>query len=267
MAPCLAKYTRPLFAGFALWLLSCGSDDNSNRGGSTAGAGKENTNDSTESPTGSTGSKTSWSFTADIAPIIKASCAGTMCHGIGSPYQVLTQEEDKLLSQGSEVWRRLVTTSSAEVMPKPGYGLILSTTAQKKILDYLAQKGVAEPGQQGAKTTSSSPSTTTSPAYVPPSNSVTKLCANVTSDQKAAALTTAFTTVDAIANASCGGTGCHTGALPRGFVGREDQLLSLSYAPGILTNLKTGGMPIGGKTISEQDKALMMAYICARRDL
>lgn len=274
------------YAAGCLWLVfACGSPEaessRSKSSPSTAAKGVQDAKASsgngstpaagTESNSQTSATNVALNFTADINPVIKASCGGAICHGIGSPYGEYENHETLFNEDGAQVTARLNSTNPALVMPKPGFGTKpLGSRDREMLAAYLTALGpnpakVDVPTSGKTPTSTQSASNNTNPVP-PPSAKVQKLCADVTPEQKASGAATIFSVVRLIGQKNCGGAGCHSGGLPRGFVDIETQWVSPSYGPGIITNMKSGAMPIGGRALSKADKDLMVFYICARAD-
>ena len=104
------------------------------------------------------------------------------------------------------------------------------------------------------------------PVTPPPSFVTTKLCAKVTTADKAAGLALTFAAYTAATTANCGGGGCHVGALPHGFVGDLATSQDAAYSTGILVDLSNGTMP-KGRTITPADQAIITNSLCARLNI
>ena len=255
----------------------CGSSEDAKPGSSTktaAPAGSSPAGSSPEARPADPASSTSSSaqatpaavtgFAADINPLLKASCAGALCHGAGSPFGAFVGDEAIFLSKGASVLDR-ITTTGPSIMPPVGTSKSLSESDRQLIVTYLGQQGIsaaaAAPADPAADPASPSPQTP------PPTSAQTKLCAEVSATDKAAGLALTFAEVNAVATPSCGGGGCHSGAAPHGFTDHAETWDSQTSAAGILVDIKTGAMPIGGRTLSTQGRGLIFSYICARHDI
>jgi hypothetical protein len=206
-------------------------------------------------------------YQSAVQPILKSSCGTSSCHGPGSVYSVYDADESVFLNEGKTVLARLAATDDT-VMPKPGFGMTLTEAKAQTLKAYLAQHQVTAATDQvdGAEDGGAGDAGYDEDVTRPPSADVVKVCSKVSAEQKVSGLMLSYADVRPIGEAACGGGGCHSGALPRGFVAVESQWTHDTYGMGIVTNILNGGMPIGGRTISEADKSKMVSYICARKD-
>lgn len=263
---------KRILAIIALALLAqaCGGkSENASKRSETEKAGdtgkpKDKVERETDAST-STSTEAPLDFAADVSPVLEKSCGGAICHGAGSEFGVYVGQKDAFLKAGPETLARLATDDPTLVMPRAGFGMELSSTGRKTITTFLAQQGIKSGSADGDDTDSTpGTSTGTNTFTKPPSGEVQSLCDGVTASDKTEGLALSFTDIKAVGEASCGGGGCHDGSLPRGFVPVESQWIDKDYGRGILTNLATGAMPIGGKTLSAEGKRQIKLYICSR---
>ncbi len=86
---------------------------------------------------------TTYTFTADIQPILKNSCGmgdGT-CHdqSKGDSGTDYVNSKDMFVSVAEDIKMRLATSDETLKMPKPGYDKTISASDITKITDYLGQ--------------------------------------------------------------------------------------------------------------------------------
>ncbi|MFK7872351.1 MAG: hypothetical protein AB8C84_04165 [Oligoflexales bacterium] len=88
-----------------------------------------------------TSTATSYTFAADINPILTKSCGGSSCHAAGGSQTQYIDSLSNVLAASSTIKTRITTTTTSQIMP-PDYSSLKSTftsAEQQIIIDYLAQ--------------------------------------------------------------------------------------------------------------------------------
>jgi hypothetical protein len=247
------------FLGVAA-LFACGGETKKSRTSAAAPQVDIDTNsgDSSTDPTEN--------FELTINPILIKGCSGIVCHGSGSNFGEYISNKDNVLKDASKILERLTSTDPTRVMPRPGFGKNLSVSESETLKKYLANDDTSS-SNSGDNSKLPTPTATKTPIVKPPSASITKVCTPVSAADKLTGRSITFAQMQPIGMTSCGGAACHSGNNARGFVSNEARWLEPSYARGILVNINSGAMPIGGRTLSAADKSMFFKYLCARLDI